>query len=476
MRNGGQGPGARGRGPGVGGQGPGVGGQWNDMQLNGAKALVVGMKKSGMASAELLARQGAAVRATDLKPLAELGEARALLERLDIPFSRQTPEVFEGCDLIVLSPDVPADLPPLAEARRRGARVVGEVDLAAPFLKGETIGITGSNGKTTTTSLVGHILRAAALPAQVGGNIGTPVTAMVEISRADGWNVLELSSFQLETISEFRAHIALALNVTANHLDRHRTFENYAAAKGRLFETQRSGDFAVLNAEDPVCVRYADRTPAAVEWFSSRREVSPGASLRGESLVLDGRPFMEAGEIPIRGRHNVENVLAAAIAAARAGVKPEAIAAAVRTFQAVEHRLEFVRNVSGIDFYNDSKATSVDATLKALDAFPGGLWVILGGKDKGLDYSPLRAPLAAKARAALLIGAAAAKIAGQLQGAAPLVDSKTLDAAIAHAYAASRPGDTILLAPACASFDQFKSFEHRGEVFKQIVNQLTPKD
>jgi UDP-N-acetylmuramoylalanine--D-glutamate ligase len=449
------------------------------MRLNGTRTLVVGMKKSGMASAELLVRQGAAVRATDLKPLeelTELGEARALLERLDIPFARQTPEVFEGCELIVLSPDVPADLPPLEEARRRGVRVIGEVELAAPFLKGRTIGITGSNGKTTTTSLVGHMLRAAALPVQVGGNIGTPVTAMVESSRADGWNVLELSSFQLETISAFRAHIALALNVTDNHLDRHHTFENYAAAKGRLFETQRSGDFAVLNAEDPVSMGYADRTPAAAQWFSSRRAVSPGASLLGDDLVLDGRPLIKAAEIPIRGRHNVENVLAASIAAARAGVKPEAIAAAVRTFQAVEHRLEFVRSVSGVDFYNDSKATSVDATLKALDAFPGGLWVILGGKDKGLDYAPLRAPLEAKARAALLIGAAAAKISSQLRGAAPLVDSRTLDAAIAYAFAKSQPGDTVLLAPACASFDQFKSFEHRGQVFKQIVNQLRPKD
>jgi len=446
------------------------------MQLKGAKALVVGMKKSGMASAELLVRQGAAARATDLKSLDELGEARALLERLDIPFARQTPEVFEGCDLIVLSPDVPADLPPLQEARRRGVRVIGEVELAAPFLKGETIGITGSNGKTTTTSLVGHMLREAGVPVQVGGNIGTPVTAMVESSRADGWNVLELSSFQLETIHAFRAHIGLALNVTGNHLDRHHTFEKYAAAKGRLFETQRSGDFAVLNAEDPVCVRYADGALATAQWFSSRRQVSPGASLRGEELVLDGRPLISAGEIPIRGRHNVENVLAAAIAAARAGVNREAIAAAVRTFQAVEHRLEFVRRVSGTDFYNDSKATSVDATLKALDAFSGGLWVILGGKDKGLDYSPLRAPLAAKARAVLLIGAAAAKISSQLRGAAPLVDSQTLEAAIAHAYARSQPGDTILLAPACASFDQFRSFEHRGEVFKQIVNRLPLKD
>ena len=446
------------------------------MQLNGAKALVVGMKKSGVASAELLVREGAEVRVTDLKPLEELGEARELLGRLEIPFARQTPEVFEGCDLIVLSPDVPADLAPLEEARRRGVRVMGEVELAAPFLKGETIGITGSNGKTTTTSLVGHMLREAGVPVQVGGNIGRPVTAMVESSRADGWNVLELSSFQLETIAEFRAHIALGLNVTGNHLDRHHTFENYAAAKGRLFETQLGGDFAVLNAEDPVCVRFAERTAATAQWFSSRREVSPGASLRGGNVVLDGRVLIPAGEIPLRGRHNVENVQAAAIAAARAGVKPEAIAAAVRTFQAVEHRLEFVRTVSGIDFYNDSKATSVDATLKALDAFPGALWVVLGGKDKGSDYSPLRAPLEAKARAALLIGAAAGKISSQLRGAAPLVDSKTLDAAIAYAYASGQPGDTILLAPACASFDQFKSFEERGEVFKQIVNQLRPKD
>jgi UDP-N-acetylmuramoylalanine--D-glutamate ligase len=434
------------------------------------------MKRSGLAMAELLARHGAVVRATDLKPLDQLGDAPNVLARLHIPFAQQAPEVFEGCDLIVLSPDVPADLPPLEEARKRGARVIGEVELAAPFLKGRNIGITGSNGKTTTTSLIGHILRESGVPVQVGGNIGVPVSAMVDSGRADGWNVLELSSFQLETIVDFRAHIALALNVTQNHLDRHHTFETYAAAKGRLFETQQAGDFAILNADDPVCVAYADRTAATPQWFSSRRKVSPGASLCHDKLVLDGKLLMNAGEVPIRGRHNVENVLAAAIAAARVGVERERIAAAVRTFKAVEHRLEFVRQVSGMDFYNDSKATSVDATLKALEAFPGGLWVILGGKDKGLDYAALREPLAAKAHAALLIGAAAAKIADQLQGAVPLLELKTLDAAIAYAYEHGKPGDTVLLAPACASFDQFKSFEHRGEVFKQIVNQLQPKD
>ena len=445
------------------------------MHLNGTKTLVVGMKKSGMASAELLVRHGAVVRATDLKPLDQLPEAAALLSRLNIPFAQQSPEVFEGHDLIVLSPDVPADLPPLVKARQRGVRAIGEVELAAPFLQGQTIGITGSNGKTTTTSLIGHILREAGVPVQVGGNIGTPVTAMVESSRSGGWNVLELSSFQLETIEQFRAHIGLALNVTQNHLDRHHSFENYAAAKGRLFETQHQGDIAVLNAEDPICVDYANHTAATVQWFSSRRKVKPGASLCADQLILDGELLMEAAGVPIRGRHNLENVLAASIAVAHAGVVREQIAAAVRTFRAVEHRLEFVRSVSGIEFYNDSKATSVDATLKAVDAFPGGLWVILGGKDKGLDYSVLRAPLQAKAHAVVLIGAAAGKIADQLEGAVPLVDAKTLDLAIAHAYRNGSPGDTVLLAPACASFDQFRSYEHRGEVFKQIVRQLEPK-
>ena len=445
------------------------------MELNGTKTLVVGMKKSGIASTELLVRMGAIVRATDLKSLDQLPEAAETLARLNIPFAQQSPEVFEGHGLIVLSPDVPADLPPLETARRRGVGVIGEVELAAPFLKGETIGITGSNGKTTTTSLIGHILRESGVTVQVGGNIGTPLTAMVESSRADGWNVLELSSFQLETIEQFRAHIGLALNVTQNHLDRHHTFESYAAVKGRLFETQRSGDFAVLNAEDPICVGYADRTAATVQWFSSRRKVTPGASLCADKLILDGKLLMEAAEIPIRGRHNVENVLAASIAAARAGVSRPQIRAAVRTFRAVEHRLEFVRTVGGIDFYNDSKATSVDATLKAVDAFSGGLWVILGGKDKGLDYAVLRDSLAAKARAAVLIGAAAGKIAEQLRGAIPLVDAKTLLAAVAHAYRNASPGDTVLLAPACASFDQFKSYEHRGQAFKEIVNQLQPK-
>jgi UDP-N-acetylmuramoylalanine--D-glutamate ligase len=442
------------------------------MKLKGLRALVVGMKKSGVASVELLRREGAQVRATDLKPLDQIPEARGL----DIPFAVQSDAVFEHCDLIVLSPDVPADLPAIEAARCRGAIVIGDVELAASYLKGRIVGITGSNGKTTTTSLTGHILRKAGVPVQVGGNIGVAVASMIASSRDDGWNVLELSSFQLETIREFRAEVAVALNVTQNHLDRHHTFENYAAAKGRIFENQRSEDLAILNADDPVCVAYAKQTAARVEWFSSHRKVDPGATLCGDKLVLGGKLLMTAAEVPIRGRHNIENVLAAGLAASRAGVPNAEIAAAVATFKAVEHRLEFVRKLDGIEFYNDSKATSVDATLKALDAFEGGVWIILGGKDKGLDYRALREPLAAKARAALLIGAAAGKIGEALAAATPLVDSGTLGAAVEYAFAHGSPGDTVLLAPACASFDQFKSYEHRGEVFKEIVNRLQEKN
>jgi UDP-N-acetylmuramoylalanine--D-glutamate ligase len=440
------------------------------MDVKGLKTVVVGMQKSGIAAVEFLSARGADVRATDIKPLAQLPQAAEVLDRLHVPFAQQAPDVLAGADLVVTSPDVPADLPIL-----QGHRVVGEVELAGPYLKGRTIGITGSNGKTTTTSLIGHILRDAGVPVQVGGNIGKAVCSMVESSRDDGWNVLELSSFQLETIAEFRAHIALALNVTQNHLDRHHTFEHYTAAKRRIVETQRAGDFAILNAEDPTTVSFAAATAATPQWFSSRRKVEPGAHLCGDKLVLDGKLLMTAAEIPIPGLHNVENVLAAAIAAARVGVSREQIAAAVHTFRAVEHRLEFVRTVSGVNFYNDSKATSVDATLKALSAFDHGVWLILGGKDKGLDYSLLREPLRAKGRAALLIGAAANKIAGELAGALPLIQAGTIDAAIARAFADASPGDTVLLAPACASFDQFRSFEHRGEVFKEIVNGLSEK-
>ncbi|MGH9675204.1 MAG: UDP-N-acetylmuramoyl-L-alanine--D-glutamate ligase [Bryobacteraceae bacterium] len=426
--------------------------------------LVVGLARSGLASIDLLLEKGARVTATDLNPRTSKG--------LRVPFLPQTPEAFAARDLIVVSPGVPPDLPELEFARRGGVKVIGEVELAGWFLLGDTIGVTGANGKTTTTALLGHILDHAGIPAQVGGNIGTPATSLAATSRPGRWNVLELSSFQLETIETFRARVGVALNVTEDHLDRHHTMEAYIAAKARLFETQQPGDFAVLNADDPACVGFAAHTRARPLWFSLTRPVTPGLWLDQGRILFDDALVLRAAEVPLRGRHNLENVMAATAAARLAGASLEAIASAVRVFAGVEHRLESVRRVGGVEFVNDSKATNPDAALKALDSFDGRLWVILGGKDKGSNYRPLREPLKRKAHAVMLIGAAAEKIADHLAGSVRLVPSGTLEAAISTAWREAGPGDTVLLAPACASFDQFDDFEHRGRVFKELVARL----
>ncbi len=444
------------------------------MELKDQHVFVAGMAQSGLAVAEFLVGKGARVSAVDSKPLDQLKDVTAVLGRLGVSFAVQAPGVFDGADLIVVSPGVPADLEELEAARRRGVHVIGEVELAGAFLQGRTIGITGANGKTTTTALIGHILQESGVPVQVGGNIGKAVTGMIASSRPEQWNVLELSSFQLETIDSFRADIGTCLNVTPDHLDRHHTFENYANAKARLFETQQKGDFAVLNADEPTTASFSRRTRAEVVWFSFEDRKSRIFADAGD-VYYEGKPFLKIADIPLRGRHNVENTMAAAGAAHMAGVPLEAIAAAVRTFPGVEHRIEFVRKLAGVDFYNDSKATNVDATMKAIDAFPGGLWIILGGKDKGSDYTVLRDPLRQKARAALLIGAAAAKIKSHLGDAVPLIDAGTLEEAVRAAYRQAQPGDTILLAPACASFDQFTGYEQRGRVFKDLVRSLQEK-
>jgi UDP-N-acetylmuramoylalanine--D-glutamate ligase len=449
------------------------------MKVDGARVVVVGMARSGVAAVELLLEQGARVTAVDQSAM-----ANPRLAQLDVSVQPQEASAFEGADLVVLSPGVPADLEVLQSVRGRGIPVVGDLELASWFLKGEVIGITGSNGKTTTTAMTGHILQASGIPVQVGGNIGTPPASMVRTSRAGQWNVLELSSFQLETISTFRAHIGAALNVTPDHLDRHYTFEKYAAAKARLFENQRPEDFAVLNADDPVTKGYAEQTASKSLFFSSTSKVRSGANritalwiLGGvtkklDVIELDGQPLMASEEVPLRGVHNLENTMAAAIMAKLAGATHEQIRTAVMSFPGVEHRLEFVRELNGVAWYNDSKATNVDATLKALAAFPGGLWVILGGKDKNSDYRPLAAAMKEKTRGVLLIGAAADKIENHLHGEISTVKCGTLEAAVLHAHASAHSGDTVLLAPACASFDQFENIEHRGREFKRLVNHL----
>ena len=455
------------------------------MELNNKRVLVVGLGKSGVASALFLKARGARVTVSDTKSGDELrNEIPALLDHgITVETGGHGERTFRGQDLIVVSPGVPVDAPLLVQARAMGEAVIGEIELAAQFLPGPILAITGSNGKTTTTTLTGEILTAGGLPTLVGGNIGTPAISLAERAKPETVIVLEVSSFQLETIQTFRPKIAVVLNVTPDHLDRHRTFEAYVDAKARIFENQRGDDFAVLNEDDPTCVGMAARTRAQVFWFSRQKEVKQGAWVReGNILFRDGRKnaqreIMLVSEIPLKGAHNLENVLAAVCAGALMGCAPEKIWQAVRDFKAVEHRLEFVATIRGVDYYNDSKATNVDATIKALESFPGNIHLILGGKDKGSDYSVLNELLRQRVKRVYTIGAAAAKIESQIvspkSGGVEVVHAETLENAVRKANAVAEAGDVVLLAPACASFDQFKNYEQRGQMFKEIVRRLS---
>jgi UDP-N-acetylmuramoylalanine--D-glutamate ligase len=448
------------------------------LELNGKRVLVVGLGRSGVASALFLKSRGARVTVSDVKSPEQLrDEIPVLLDHgIAVETGGHGERTFQDQDLIVVSPGVPVDAEPLMQARGLSQSIIGEIQLAAEFLKGAIVAITGSNGKTTTTTLIGEILAAGGLKTLVGGNIGTPAISLVERSTPETVTVLEVSSFQLETIRSFRPKIGIALNVTPDHLDRHRTFAAYVNAKARLFENQQPDDFAVLNADDRTCVEFAGRTRGQVFWFSRKREVAQGAFVRKGGVLFRRagaqQEVMLASEIPLKGSHNLENVLAAVCAGALMGCEADKIASAVRNFKAVEHRLEFVATVRGVEYYNDSKATNVDATIKALESFPGNIHLILGGKDKGSDYTVLNDLLRQRVKCVYAIGAAAEKIQSHIKGATSVVPSGTIDAAVKKAAASAQPGDVVLLAPACASFDQFQNYEHRGQVFKELVLAL----
>jgi UDP-N-acetylmuramoylalanine--D-glutamate ligase len=449
------------------------------MDLKGKKVLVVGLGKSGLAAALFLRRRGAQVTVSDVRSAEALAkDIPALLdEGINVEAGGHGLLTFRRQDLIVVSPGVPLDTPELVQVKAFGLPVIGELELAARFLKGRILAITGSNGKTTTTALVGEIMKAAGFPTLVGGNIGVPVVALIDESSDETWSVLEVSSFQLETTERFHPSIAVILNITPDHLDRHGSFENYALAKERIFAAQTGNDCVVLNADNARAAAAAAHAKAQVNWFSLEHRVDAGA------YVEDGYIFHRAEKggtlekimplagIPLKGEHNVENVLAAVAATRLAGASLEAIRSAIEGFKAVEHRLEFVATINGVDFYNDSKATNVDATLKALAAFSSGIHLILGGKDKNSDYTLLTSLLRARARAIYTIGSAAPKIEAHLRGVVSIHSCETLEKAVTTAGAAARPGDVVLLAPACSSFDQFENYEHRGRVFKQLVEE-----
>ena len=451
------------------------------MDVKGKRILVVGLGKSGVASALFLQARGARVTVSDAKAEEQLRqEIPALLDQgITVESGGHGERTFRDQDLIVLSPGVPADVPQIGQARSQGVPVIGEIELASRFLKGHLVAITGSNGKTTTTTLAGEVISMGGYETLVGGNIGTPAISLVEESTSDTYNVLEVSSFQLETIESFHPEIAVILNITPDHLDRHRNFRAYVAAKARIFEQQRESDFAVLNAGDKTCLELADRIRARTRWFSRTSEVKSGAYVKDGKIYWKDdegeQEVMPVSEIPLKGAHNLENVLAAVCVGRLAGCERHRIRRAVQEFKAVEHRLEFVASVNGVEYYNDSKATNVDATLKALESFPSGIHIILGGKDKGSDYSVLSPLLKQRARRVYTIGAAAEKIASQIQGACEIVSAETLEAAVRKAAESAAAGDVVLLAPACASFDQFENYEHRGRVFKEAVQALAAR-
>ncbi len=414
------------------------------MNLAGRHALVVGLGKSGAAAARLLRSRGASVVAADDKQVPFDGELRSV-----------SPKSLNGVDLVVVSPGVPLTLQIFQEARALHLEIIGEVELAARFIEEPILGITGTNGKSTTTALCGHLLATAGLRVFTGGNLGTPLSERVlQGGRLDA-SVCELSSYQLESIATMRCAGATALNVSPDHMDRYPSLDAYAAAKERIFANQRAGDLAALNAADARVVAMKTNPGVQRKLFDPRTDA---LQLRAKTL---------------RGAHNKENALAACLLARHLGVSGEPLHRGLDSYPGLPHRLEPVRVLDGVEFINDSKATNVDSVEKSLSAFEAGVIIIMGGRGKGAPYAPLRELLKKRAKAILTLGEEATRIAAELGDVAPLHACGTLAAAVAKARALARPGDTVLLSPACASYDQFKNFEDRGEQFKALVRGLS---
>ena len=452
------------------------------MDVAEKKVLVMGAARSGIASARFLSQRGAVVALCDRKPLEEWPAEALALKTEGVGLINGDPPswLLDQIELIVISPGIPSGTIPMRYAERAGAEVIGEVELASRYLQGRMVAITGSNGKTTTTTLIGKMLKDAGITVQVGGNIGTPLISLVDSSRADGWTVAEVSSFQLDTTVSFHPEVAAVLNVTPNHMDRYESLNDYAGAKHRVFRNQTAEDIAILNADDEIVSSWASGLRAHVVQFSVARELEEGLFLRqGRELVSRAgsgeRVLATREEMQLRGLHNVENVLAALAAGLACGASPDSMRQTIGSFQPVEHRLEHVAEINGVRFYNDSKATSVDATMKALEAFAedeGKIVLILGGRGKQAPYAPLAPLVKTGVRKLILIGEDAENIERELKNEAPLERAGDMGEAVQRAFAAARPGDTVLLAPACASFDMFESFEHRGRVFKEEVSSL----
>ncbi len=440
------------------------------------RALVYGLGLSGQAAARLLLRHGVEVVGVDARPAAALDLADLAADpRFTVHAGVEPRELPGDVDGVVVSPGVPMDRPLLAAAWRRGLPVIAEVELAFPFLDGTVVAITGSNGKSTTTALTGAMLRAAGLQVEVCGNIGEPLAGVVEGPPGRVF-VVELSSFQIEGIVTFRAHAAALLNLSEDHLDRYGSMEAYAAAKKRLFATQTGDGVAVLNADDPATLEVA--TAARRRLFSRQERVEDGCWLDGDRVVETApgaapAELFRAGDVPLAGVQNLENAMAAALLARAAGADPEALRRGLTGFAGLPHRLQRVGERGGVAWYDDSKGTNPAATAKSLEGFPdGSVHLILGGRNKGADLAALAPIVGRKARRVYLIGEAAGDFARALGDAAPAERAETLDRAVRSAAAQARAGEAVVLSPACASFDQFRNFVHRGQVFQELVRAV----
>jgi UDP-N-acetylmuramoylalanine--D-glutamate ligase len=453
------------------------------MEYNGKSVLVAGAGRSGISAARFLLHHGARVILTDMKTRNILEPGISSLTNLPLPsdklvleLGRNREESFAQCDLVVVSPGMPLALPVFQISRKAGIPIIAEIELASRHLQGTIIGITGSNGKTTTTTLVSELLFGAGLKAHAAGNIGTPLIDFVEDSTPADIHVVELSSFQLEAVHEFRPRIGSILNLTPDHMDRYENFDGYISAKKRIFMNQKRTDFAVLNADDPRTASMKNETGAQPVLFSRQNIVEYGTFVRnGRILFRDERgeqDLLAVSAIGLKGAHNLENVLAASAMAILAGAPPESLEENVRKFRAVEHRIEYVAQLHGVQYFNDSKATNVDATIKAIEAFPGNILLIAGGRDKESDFTVLQSPVRRRVKHLVVIGEAAEKLKQALSDATDISEAASMEEAVSLCSRIAKAGDVVLLAPACASFDMFQNYEHRGRVFKEAVRNL----
>ncbi|MDY6790942.1 MAG: UDP-N-acetylmuramoyl-L-alanine--D-glutamate ligase [Thermodesulfobacteriota bacterium] len=452
------------------------------MNLFKKKVLVVGLGITGVATARFLNKMGAVVTVTDMAEEDELGQHVATIRELGINMKLGSHEnrTFENVDMIVLSPGVPHDIPQIQQAKNKGVNVLGEIELASKFIDQPVIAITGTNGKTTTTTLLGEMLKSSGFNVFVGGNIGSPLIGYVDSEKKAEIIVLEVSSFQLDTIESFRPKLSVLLNITEDHLDRYPDFTAYVKSKCRIFENQKAGDTAVLNGGDPLIRKYTKNINSRKLFFTARKNSEAGATINGQNINIyfDGSctspiPLsIDLSRTRIRGKHNIENVSAACLAALSEGGTIEGIQTALNRFKGLPHRLEYVATVNGVKYFNDSKATNVDAVTRALECFNDRVILIMGGRNKGADFDLFRDTIRRMTKKIIAIGEAKENIISSFNKVVPVNTALTMEDAVLKARDTAQPGDVVLLSPACSSFDMYHDYGHRGKVFCQAVERL----